>query len=668
MSIKKHLFALTFCFMALIFPVRAQTWEQTDGIPAKDSRFLKVVGNELYAGVGTHLLKLSSPEGGAWSEVNIPIDFGFTNRLEKVGETLILGKMNTGIFRSTDGGETWEESNVGLENYNINALSWQAPYLCAGTDFGIFRSLDTGKTWVKFVIPRLDPPILSIERFGNALYIGSETKTMRSADEGKTWDSLRVGASALWAQDSIIIAGGCGGTVRSTNYGKTWGRLDTFNCVRSYLYDKEGTLYAGMQYVFTLAYSKDKGATWRRFTNGLQNPIVYGLAEYGDYIYSSSDNGVGISRLKRGDSVWRSYNYGIRNSAVLNLDTCDNRLYAANGMGLYELPKGGATWKYRFGYVDYRTLFLKGDSLFAATDYGIYYLDSIKGMPTIAWNTPKDIRFVKNISGVLYAGTTIKGLWKSLDGGRVWARVDSLKNKRIFTMETVGGVMYVGTYLDGVFASSDNGEHWVPMNEGLGNPSVTFLNERKGVIFAGTKNGFYALDTAKKQWQAVNNPIFSTEVIQSASDSRHFFVATDAGVYSSPDNGATWESATTGLPLPITPTDLLIFESQVYLSTENAGVWRRRLDPVSVLEKVQSPDSLGWDGRSLRYFAKAGESVTISLCDELGREVMRLQESGETDSWRSVEIAGKCLRGVYFAVLKSSNPLRRKTTIGIYVE
>jgi photosystem II stability/assembly factor-like uncharacterized protein len=56
-----------------------------------------------------------------------------------------------GVSRSEDGGETWETRNSGLTNINIRALAISAldpQVLYVGTNGkGLFRSVDGGMSW-----------------------------------------------------------------------------------------------------------------------------------------------------------------------------------------------------------------------------------------------------------------------------------------------------------------------------------------------------------------------------------------------------------------------------------------------------------------------------------------------------------------------------------------
>jgi len=63
---------------------------------------------------------------------------------------ILFGTFPSGIFRSDDGGETWQESNIGFTNDGIFYLTYHPnndQIIYAGTYNGVNRSTDQGKTW-----------------------------------------------------------------------------------------------------------------------------------------------------------------------------------------------------------------------------------------------------------------------------------------------------------------------------------------------------------------------------------------------------------------------------------------------------------------------------------------------------------------------------------------
>ena len=65
-------------------------------------------------------------------------------------DTIFIGELSLGIFRSVDAGQTWEAVNNGLgrESGVIGSFLAKGSIVFSGSERGVFRSPDSGKTWV----------------------------------------------------------------------------------------------------------------------------------------------------------------------------------------------------------------------------------------------------------------------------------------------------------------------------------------------------------------------------------------------------------------------------------------------------------------------------------------------------------------------------------------
>jgi photosystem II stability/assembly factor-like uncharacterized protein len=131
---------------------------------------------------------------------------------------------NYGVFRSTDGGETWS----GLLPLHIVTALTIAPEppgrIYAGTRSGLFRSDDGGATWRSANSGLSDRHVLSIAidpSEPERLYVGTAAAAVfRSTDAGDTWqpfdNGLRDRCVSSLAVDSTgrnLYAGTCSTSV-----------------------------------------------------------------------------------------------------------------------------------------------------------------------------------------------------------------------------------------------------------------------------------------------------------------------------------------------------------------------------------------------------------------------------------------------------------------------
>ena len=223
--------------------------------------------------------------------------------------TVFAGNMARTLFRTTDGGSTWEELSVQSSGGSslmscllIHPVDTNVVF-AAGIGFdGIDRSTDEGVTWQNVL---RDPSGFRMEFVGESIVTHpAEPDTMyairnapgivyRSTDRGETWDSLSAVPTAVGtdrfraitvAPDStniVLVAGRVAFMYRSTDGGRTFvrgprltGHPDSEVSLFRWSPTTPGTVYATVQYSLAqnvtnggLMKSTDWGVTWTRIAH-----------------------------------------------------------------------------------------------------------------------------------------------------------------------------------------------------------------------------------------------------------------------------------------------------------------------------------------------------------------------------------------------------------------
>ena len=139
-------------------------------------------------------------------------------RLFALEPTLFVGT-ETGLYRSTNGGDRWSRVGEGALDASVNAIVWPGPELFVVTDDGLFRSLDGGDVWKRLSKGLPERPLLSIAvaRFFSlepTIFVGTRGKGIyRSRDGGESFEP--VGAQAIGGANvralvwwsSLLLAG-----------------------------------------------------------------------------------------------------------------------------------------------------------------------------------------------------------------------------------------------------------------------------------------------------------------------------------------------------------------------------------------------------------------------------------------------------------------------------
>jgi hypothetical protein len=129
-----------------------KNWNSADTGFSYQVMRLAVIGPDLFSGTGYGVYR-SMDNGASWMEVNNGLPtFSDVYGITSIGSNLFTGVFGlvdstSGVFISTNYGESWSARNSGLSNHMINILTTYGNYLFAGTNRGIFMSSDLGISW-----------------------------------------------------------------------------------------------------------------------------------------------------------------------------------------------------------------------------------------------------------------------------------------------------------------------------------------------------------------------------------------------------------------------------------------------------------------------------------------------------------------------------------------
>jgi len=307
---------------------------------------------------------VGSPSGGFWYTYDDGATWGTsTDTLPTLGVSAILvhpenpsiilmgtgdddggDDQGLGVFKSTDGGLSWIQSNEGMGNLTVNvfAINEDDPNtVLAGTEnTGIYKTTDFGATWAKTSAPD--------RHFRNVVYkpgdmsvaYASENGFWRSEDGGETWTQIgsdegltangRHVLAVTPANDSLVyvlVGGGpFRGLFQSRDFGQTFTLMSDSPNILGYAY--EGT--------------DDRSQAGYDLTIHADPEIATLIHIGGINLWKSSNEG----RTWTITGHW----WGDRTNAVhadqhhLAYNPVNKRLFIGNDGGIYWTADQGATW------------------------------------------------------------------------------------------------------------------------------------------------------------------------------------------------------------------------------------------------------------------------------------------------------------------------------------
>jgi photosystem II stability/assembly factor-like uncharacterized protein len=302
-------------------------WQQSSNAPYGDVREILIDPNNpaiIYANNSDTLSK-STNHGADWSATNllnqVSLLPGFpTHKLiidPTNSSTLYLGVDFSGVFKTTDGGVTWNRvfsANTNIEALAIDPSNPSNIYL-ATYPVNLFKSIDGGVTWPPIPAPG-DVSVLSVDPTNPSIvYAGTNIGVFKSTNAGASW-SLTSLTNPSFSNPYIIslvidstnpsvlyAATFNGGAFKTINGGSNWNPVfsEVAGHVLSFAIDKNTptTVFAGTEQ--GVYQSTNGGQTSNALTVGWPSPAQPAMALAFDAtarnLYAGTSDGLYICQI-----------------------------------------------------------------------------------------------------------------------------------------------------------------------------------------------------------------------------------------------------------------------------------------------------------------------------------------------------------------------------------
>ncbi|MAY22335.1 MAG: hypothetical protein CMC74_06120 [Flavobacteriaceae bacterium] len=661
-------------------------------------------GSLAYDGDGIYK---SEDGGNTWEVKGLP-DVGSISKIvidPNDDDMVLVGGMgplfkndsNRGVYKTTDGGDTWEQKlfvsdSTGIIDMVMHPTNGNIVYAAAwerirrpqyrqygGETSGIYRSLDGGENWTELTSGL---PVLPSEKGRISLAIATSNPQVLYARYADREGSIQ-------------------GVYKTTNGGDTWVTMNSTSLndvgfhwwFRGIVVDPtdENTIY---NVDFVVQKSIDGGNTWSNAFVDVhvdQHALTFNPGVPGEVLLG---NDGGFYKSPDGGNSWEKeetlpitqfYRIFVEDENTIYGGAQDNSTMRtlSGSVGDWQIITGGDGFQPLVDPLDSDVIYALsqyggivkstngGASFFPATN-GISFSDRKN------WDTP--ITFDPQNSQILYTGT--QRVYKTVNGAGNWTAISpdltngpGGGNLNFGTITSINvssedsNLIYVGTDDGNVWRTDDGGANWLNLSAGLPNRWVTKVEteytsgfeDNVYVTFSGYRYGeslghvFYSEDRGNS-WQDITTnlpdlPINDLEYYPSVFGT--VFIATDAGVFYTSFPGGDWIPLDVGLPtVPV--TDLYADDTApfyLYAGTYGRSIYRALIQEVGVEEFDATIFSVYPNPSKERITIETKFSMEgdITLYSSLGTQVLFENFSGKSKTFSVSHLQS----GLYFVTLSS---------------
>jgi len=536
----------------------------------------------------------------------------------------------TDTFKSADNGQSWTRMQVdtSMADLNISGISADGngnvfanaqSSVNYFTNYGIYKSTDGGNSWSNI---SADGTVYFIDTSNNIFAYFPASGMMKSTDGGSTWTAISGAvAASLCADSGSTLLCYNRGLYVSSDGGNTWAKITTDlpvnraggRTVHALVADG-GNFYASVDAGFIYANgaftisrgvykSSDGGSTWVAVNTGMTDGTS--LSFYTTSLAAGASGELYVTAIDSTSGVitiYRSTDGAANWSSVLTPPTPVQALLVSGSTVLAGMEDHGVT---------------------RSTDSGGTWAAANAGLTAVHVNA-----LMSRANGDLLAATSDVDVAISSDDGANWNTAsigDNTSGHRnsVSLAEDSSGTLYAptsyraapGALTEGkVFKSTDNGATWSaatwPASTGTTGTALVF-NNTDSTLYLGTGVGIYTSTDGAASWihTGNNTSITAPSDLLAAANGDIYITAT--GLSRSSDSGASWNIVSTGASLNADifqdrSGTLFAFGIDLRKSTDNGATWS---SAISVLPVGGTANALLDDGAGTLYLAVSGATT-----------------------------------------------------------
>lgn len=304
-------------------------------------------GTNVYYGLYAGGLKYSSNSGNSFTywDQNTGANNVWSLATFNPGE--VYAGTSTGVYKSTQAGQFWQEAFAGIHACDVRALcsNGSSRLFCGSYGLGINHSDNNGGQWVSDINSIQSYSVIAMAASGNNVVAGTlNTGTFYSTNNGSTYfQSSNAPAFSVWiaGNGSDFLLSDGSGLYHSSDGGQSFSNaLPGLPSVVTRAFTNGSLSFASS---YPTGLSKSTNFTTWGTTTGLENRFVNDIAFDNTTLYAATDSGL-FKSTNNGDS-WVSVHVVSLDIPLTTVDVLDgNIIVGTGGDGMYISANNGVNW------------------------------------------------------------------------------------------------------------------------------------------------------------------------------------------------------------------------------------------------------------------------------------------------------------------------------------
>ncbi|NCA30773.1 MAG: glycosyl hydrolase, partial [Chitinophagia bacterium] len=495
------------------------------------------------------------------------------------------GGKGSGLYKSVDGGDTWEKIQTGLPkelgkmSVSVSKANSNKIYLVVESDSqkeqgGLFVSENAGKTWNRISKDHrlVQRAWYYVEAFAdpvdeNTVYV-LNSPAVKSTDGGKTWQSFRAPHGdyhQLWinpTNNKNLIISNDGGAAISFNGGASWSSQDNQPTAQFYRVNADNlfpyNIYGGQQdntSVKIASQTTSWGGISERdwsYSAGGESAFLAFDPNNPRYVMGGSYQGtIGLLDTKTNEQVGvmeypvqyqslqpKDMNYRFNWNAPIIHSIHETGVFYHAGNVLFKTTDMGKSWTAISPDLTTHDTSKMGMSGTPYTNEGA----GGENYCTISYVIESPLE-----KGVFYTGSDDGLVHITKDGGATWTNItpEGVKGTLVNAIEISPfdkATAYIAVnkykfndFTPLIYKTTDYGKTWVKITEGIPYGAYARVvredNEVKDLLYAGTETGFYISYNAGKSWKQLQLNLPVTPITDLKLHQNHLLASTQGRAF-----------------------------------------------------------------------------------------------------------------------------------------